>query len=74
MKTAVDNLYMYDPQFEAGAKTFVSEAGGSSATRPIMSASDVGNCIKEFSLVKFLVFDTLSAVFFILPDRRLQRP
>ena len=58
MKTAVDNLYLYDPQFEAGAKRFVSEVGGSSATRPVTSAADVGACIRDFTMVKFLVFDT----------------
>ena len=58
MRTAIDNLYLYDPQFEAGAKKFIAEMGGSSAMRPIRSASDIANCLKEFVLVKFLVFDT----------------
>ena len=61
MKTAVDNLYLYDPQFEAGAKKFVSELGGSSAMEPINAASDIGEAMKKYALVKFLVFDTHGA-------------
>lgn len=61
MKTAVDNLYLYDPQFEAGAKKFISELGGSSAMAPITSASDIGDAMKQYALVKFLVFDTHGA-------------
>lgn len=58
MRTAVDNLYLYDPQFEAGAKRFAGELGGSTATAPITSATDIGNRMKDHSNVRFLVFDT----------------
>ena len=58
MRTAVDNLYLYDPQFEAGARRFVSEVGGSTATAPITSSTDIGDRMRDYSGVKFLVFDT----------------
>ena len=58
MRTAVDNLYLYDPQFAAGAKRFVSEVGGSTATAPITSSADIGGCMNNYSNVKFLIFDT----------------
>lgn len=55
---AVDNLYLYDPQFEPGANKFLSEVGGSSAARAVWSLDDVGAALNAFALVKFLVFDT----------------
>ena len=58
LRTAVDNLYLYDPQFEPAANRFVREVGGSSATHAINSWADVMDVMKSYSLVKFLVFDT----------------
>lgn len=55
---AVDNLYLYDPQFEAGANKFLSEVGGSSAARAVSCWDDLDAALNAFTLVKFLVFDT----------------
>ena len=61
MRTAVDNLYLYDPQFEAGAKSFLSSVGGSSATYAIPSFTDLTNALNNFTNVKLVVFDTHGA-------------
>lgn len=58
MRTAVDNLYLYDPQFEAGAIRFVNEVGGSTATLPVTSSAEIGDRMRDHSGVKYLVFDT----------------
>lgn len=58
MNTAVDNLYLYDPQFEAGAKSFVSEMGGSSTSFPIPTIDALDTALNTHVAVKFLVFDT----------------
>jgi hypothetical protein len=58
LRTAVDNLYLYDPQFEPAADKFLREVGGSSASRPIKSWTDVTDVMKSYSLVKLLIFDT----------------
>jgi hypothetical protein len=61
MRTAVDNLYLYDPQFEAGAKSFLAATGGSSATYAIPSFADLTNALNNFTNVKLVVFDTHGA-------------
>ena len=58
MKTATDNLCLYDPEFDGGAKRFANEMGGSSNISPITSSADIGTCMKNFTNVKFLVFHT----------------
>lgn len=58
MNVAVDNLYLYDPQFEAGAKSFVGDLGGSSASYPIPTVNALENALNKHVAVKFLVFDT----------------
>ena len=58
LRTAVDNLYLYDPDFEAGAKSFLSSVGGSSAYFQIKNTSDIKTAIDSYVGVKFLIFDT----------------
>ena len=55
---AVDNLYLYDPEFERGARHVLNAVGGSSAMHPIKSWDDVKTALSGYTLVKFLVFDT----------------
>jgi len=61
MRTAVDNLYLYDPQFEAGAKSFLSSVGGSSTTYAIPSFAALTNALNSFTNVKLVIFDTHGA-------------
>jgi hypothetical protein len=58
MNIAVDNLYLYDPQFEAGAMSFVSDMGGSSASFAIPTAEALERALNTHVAVKFLIFDT----------------
>ena len=58
MKTAVDNLYLYDPQFEAGALAFKEDVGGDTAIHPISCLNTLRSALESYSLVRQLVFDT----------------
>lgn len=58
LSTAVDNLYLFDPQFEAGADRVLSEWGGSSAKQPIARWADLEKAMGMYCLVKFLILDT----------------
>jgi hypothetical protein len=58
LSTAVDNLYLFDPEFEAGADRVLSEWGGSSAKQPLLCRDDVAKAMSMYSLVKSLVVDT----------------
>src|SRR5215203_1018431 len=58
LRTAVDNLYLYDPDFEPGAKSFVSSVGGSSASFQITNSADLKKALDSYVGVKFLIFDT----------------
>src|SRR5256885_1380104 len=58
LRKAVDNLYLYDPQFEPAASKFVGEVGGSTATQAVTRWDDVKAAMAGHVLVKFLVFDT----------------
>jgi len=74
LRKAVDNLYLYDPQFQAGANRFLSEVGGSSAIQAIGTWNELKTTLDGHSMVKFLVFDTHGAPGIVaLPDgTRLQ--
>jgi hypothetical protein len=58
LRKAVDNLYLYDPQFERAANRFLREVGGSSATHVVTSWEDIKTVTNTYALVKLLVFDT----------------
>lgn len=58
MKTAVDNLYLHDPQFEAGARAFKEDMGGDTAIHPVSCLDTLRGALASYSLVRFLVFDT----------------
>lgn len=58
LQQAVDNLYLYDPQFEPAANEFLGTVGGSTALHAVRSRKDLESAIKSFVLVKYLVFDT----------------
>ncbi len=52
LRTAVDTLYLYDPQFEPAANRFLREVGGSTAIHPVKSWEDVKAAANNYSLVK----------------------
>ena len=58
LKQAVDNLYLFDPDFASGATSFLSSVGGSSASCQINCKDDLKAALDSYVGVKFLVFDT----------------
>jgi hypothetical protein len=58
LSRAVDNLCLYDPQFEPAAYRFLSEVGGSSAIQPLTNWQDLVAASRNHTLVKFLVLHT----------------
>lgn len=58
LRKAVDTLYLYDPQFEAGAQSAISDIGGSNAMQAITRVDDIKDASNNYTLVKFLIFDT----------------
>lgn len=58
MKKAVDNLYLYDPQFEAGARAYKEEVGGDTAIHPVSCLDTLRAALASYAMVRSLVFDT----------------
>ena len=58
LRQAVDNLYLYDPEFEPGANRFRSEVGGSTAVQAVRCWADLKTVAQQYTGVRFLVMDT----------------
>jgi len=54
LRTAVDNLCIYDPEFQAYADKFIGEMGGSSAIQAVGSRDELIAAIGSYTSVKFL--------------------
>jgi len=54
MRKAVDNLCLYDPDFDGYAKRTLNELGGSSDIFPVSSLDDLKTAVNTYSNVKFL--------------------
>ncbi len=54
LQKAVDNLCLFDPEFQASADKFLTEMGGNSAAEPISTMKDLQEAIHKYSNVKFL--------------------
>lgn len=54
LRTAVDNLLIYDPGFIGYANKFVGQTGGSSAIAPVKCMDDLKTVIDGFTNVRFL--------------------
>lgn len=54
LRKAVDNLCIYDPEFQSYADKFVGQTGGSSAIRAVGSMDELKSAIDSFTSVKFL--------------------
>jgi hypothetical protein len=54
LRKAVDNLCLYDPEFQAYADKFVAETGGSSAIQAVGSRDELAAAVKAYTNVKFL--------------------
>lgn len=57
-RTTVENLYLYDPQFEPAAKKFLAENPTKNAIQEIKSADDIKSAAAKYGGVKLLLFDT----------------
>lgn len=58
LRQAVDNLYLYVPEFKPAAERFRREVGGSTDTYPLNSWDDLKAAVNGYVSVRFLVFDT----------------
>jgi len=58
LKKAVDNLYLYAPEFREFAERFLSEMRGSSGVYEINTKDDLKAAVNSFCLVRFLEIDT----------------
>jgi len=54
LRKAVDNLCLYDPEFQSYAEKFVGEMGGSSAIQAVGSRNELQTAINAYTGVKFL--------------------
>lgn len=54
MKLAVDNLCIYDPEFESYAQRFSDDLGGSSAICKVATIAELQAVFEDYVLVKFL--------------------
>ncbi|MBK7705772.1 MAG: hypothetical protein IPN69_24510 [Acidobacteria bacterium] len=54
MKEAVDNLCIYDPEFESYAQRFADDLGGSSAICKVGTIAELQAVFENYVLVKFL--------------------
>ncbi len=65
----IDNLYLYDPEFEPAATEFKSEVGANGAVCPVKTWNDVKIAATTYSSVKLLIFNTHGAAGKVdLPD------
>jgi hypothetical protein len=55
--SAVENLYLYDPEFKAEADAFVLEAPKTSAARAVSDLSALETVATTFTDVQLLIFD-----------------
>ena len=58
MKTAIDTLYLYDPEFTSNAEAFKDDAGGTCAIHPVSCTDTLKTSLASYSQVGFIVFDT----------------
>lgn len=58
MRTAIDTLYLYDPQFTNNAKAFKDDVGGTCAIHTVSCLETLRAALAQYVQVKFLVFDT----------------
>ena len=54
MRTSVDNLLIYDADFQFFADRFTSETGSNSATHAVTNMADLTNALNNYNAVKFL--------------------
>lgn len=54
LRKAVDNLCIYDPEFEQSAEKFLSETGSNSAAQAVRNRDELVTAIDSFTNVKFL--------------------
>lgn len=54
LRKAVDNLCIYDPEFQSYADKFAGETGGSSAIQAVGSRDELVAAIKAYTNVRFL--------------------
>ena len=54
LRKAVDNLCLYDPEFQGYADKFVGEMGGSSAIQAVGSKDELSAAIGAYTNVRFL--------------------
>ncbi len=54
MREAVDNLCIYDPEFENYAQRFADDLGGSSAICKVGTIAELKSAFESFVMVKFL--------------------
>src|SRR5690349_12808690 len=54
LRKAVDNLCIYDPEFQAYADKFASDIGGSCAVQAVSSRDELIVAVNGFTSVKFL--------------------
>ncbi len=54
MKEAVDNLCIYDPEFESYAQRFADDLGGNSAICKVGTIAELQAAFENYVLVKFL--------------------
>jgi hypothetical protein len=54
----IDQLYLYDPEFEPSAKNFKSEVGAAGVIYPVSKWDDVKIAVSMYSSVKLLIFNT----------------
>ncbi|BDG72654.1 DUF4347 domain-containing protein [Roseomonas fluvialis] len=58
MRTAIDTLYLYDPQFAANAQAFKDETGGTCAMHPVSCLDTLKAALDGYVQVGFIIFDT----------------
>jgi hypothetical protein len=58
MRTAIDTLYLHDPQFTSNAEAFRDDVGGTCAIHPVSCLETLRAALAQYVQVKFLVLDT----------------
>jgi hypothetical protein len=58
MKTAIDTLYLHDPEFTSNAEAFKDDVGGTCAIQAVSCMDTLKAALAAYSQVGFIVFDT----------------
>lgn len=61
LSKAVDNLFLYTPEFKDDVERFLRDSGGSSDVFEINTKDDLKTVVSSYRLVKFLEIDTHGA-------------